>query len=141
MAVIHGYKGEFRIQDTAGSWRVITPDLAEITVTTDQPVADVTGFGSVAKSFVQGQYSWTVDVRGWFNSLASTGSDTVLGPLSISGSAILATVYPEGSVTGNTNYSGSVYCTGYTRSTGLGGGVSVTAKFQGSSTLTRGTCA
>ncbi len=139
MAVIHGYKGDIRIQDSGGTFRVISPDLAEITVTTDMPVADVTGFGSVAKSFVSGQYSWTVDLRGWFNSLTSTGADTVLGPLSISGSAVMATVYPEGSATNNTSYAGSVYCIGYTRTANLGGGVAVTARFQGNSTLARAT--
>ena len=137
MAVIHGFNGDIRIKDTGGTFRNVSPDGAEITVTTDMPVADVTGFGSAAKSFVSGQYSWTVDLRGWFNSLASTGADTVLGPLSISTTASYATVFPEGSASGNTMYHGSVYCIGYTRTANLGGGVAVTARFQGSSVLTR----
>ena len=77
MAKVHGYKTEVFADKYD-----ITADSTEVTISTEHPVADITGFGSAAKSYVKGQYSWTADMRGWFNNRAGTaGAEVALQTL------------------------------------------------------------
>ena len=138
---VHGYNTKFTCNDTAGTERDISADGNDVTITSDMPLADVTGFGSVSKSFVAGQYGWKVDYKGFYNTASNIGADTVLGPLSISTACGSVNVAFGGSASGQAYYKGSAFCTAYGRTAGVGGGVNVTASFTGNGPLTRGTIA
>ena len=144
MAIIHGYNfsGIYQHTTFAPTAFDLTTRNNEVTIATDLPVADITGFGSAAKSFVAGQYTWTVDLRGWYDGgLGTTDIDGVLGSASINTTAGSLSLCPQGSTTGYSFYKGSAFCTAYSRASGLGGGVGITARFQGTGPLTRALCA
>ncbi len=140
MAKVHGYNTKV----FADAFDV-SADSTEVTVSTEHPVADATGFGSASKSFVSGQYSWTADVRGWFNNRAGTaGAEVALQTMAggTAGTAVAATqklwgFFTEGTAVGSYGYAGPAALTSYGRTIPIGAAVGVTARVQGTAPLGR----
>ncbi len=140
MAKIHGYTTKVFVDKYN-----ISADSTEVTISTEHPVADVTGFGSASKSYVKGQYSWTVDMRGWFNNRAGTaGAEVALQTLAggTAGTVVAPTqklwgVFPEGTAVGSYGYAGPAALTSYGRTIPIGAAVGVTARAQGTANLGR----
>ncbi len=106
-------------------------------LTVDQDLLDSTVFTDAAKTAVEGDYGWTVEVRSFFN----RGTAQLEGLLN---SAIAAgnkamTLGPEGTTATYTKYSGTVKLRTYTLEAPVAGIVTLTATFQGDGALTRGT--
>ena len=146
MAVIHGFNAQlFFMTDPLFGTVNLTGRSNDVTMSLDAPAADVTGFGSVAKSFVIGQYGWKLDAKGFCDVAVGTqnpggafSSAIMAGGTGAIGSILFM---PEGTVTGRPIWRGAGYITTYSATSNLGGGVSWSASFQGSGTVTRTTCA
>ncbi len=114
----------------------------DTSLTIDMPLADITGFGSVAKSFVAGQYGWKATFRGWYDSQLGTAGniDGILGSCVLSTTAGSLSLSLEGSAAPKWFYNGAAFLTSYAATSNLGGGVSVTASFTGTGVVRRTAC-
>ena len=120
----------------------LTADGTEFTVSVDHPTADITGFGSAAKSVVKGSYSWKGDYKGWHNNRGGTaGADVamfrLMGSAEIPGSARLWGFFPEGFGTGKVGYCGPAVMNGQARTTPIGGAVGASCGVVGTANLGR----
>jgi hypothetical protein len=149
MAVVHGYNGQLYFMspmfgDPSGTVN-LTGRANDVTLSIDNPTADITGFGSAATSFLTGQYSWKLDAKGF----CDAGTAGTLNPDGAFSTAIMGQsgtggmgsilFLPEGTATGRPIWRGAVYVSTYSVNANLGGGVAWTASFQGSGTVTRTT--
>jgi hypothetical protein len=132
----------------------LSGDMNEATISIDHPAADKTGFGESSKSFVSGQHSWKLDVKGWYNSAGSVsaagsaqpdgtaGSDLALAYLSNLGTApsipnkVLG-YFPNGCGTGMIGYAGIAGINGVSRGANINNAVGITAGFIGNGPVTR----
>jgi hypothetical protein len=135
----------------------LSGQMNEATISIDHPVADKTGFGDVAKSFVPGQHSFKLDVKGLYSSSGSVsaagsiqpdgtaGSDLALYYLSNQGTAAatrgnVVGYFPEGMGTGIQGYAGRGGINGVSRGANIGNAVGITTSFVGDGPVTRVTC-
>jgi hypothetical protein len=111
------------------------------------PAADVTTLGSVAKSFIVGQYGASFDMAGFVDTpaaadaLGSINPDGAFATALMSGTAGTVWYLPEGTVTGKPIYKFVSFVTDYKCTSNLSGGVSYTATMQPSGTIDRSTAA
>ena len=130
---IHGSKGSIMITDGGGVLR----DISGLPGTSE--VADSTGLGSTAKTFITGLNDVKFSLKGQYDDTALTGSHTVL--TSIRGAGAKAFQYgPSGAVaaSGTVKITGSAIMTDYTVNSPIGGITSFSASFQGSGDVTFG---
>jgi len=128
------------ITDAAGTLRDISGDVTDISgLPGATEVADSTGLGSTAKTFIGGLNDVKFSLKGQFNDALLTGSHTVL--TSIRGAGAKAFQYgPSGAVaaSGTVKITGSAIMTDYTVNSPIGGITSFSASFQGSGDVTFG---
>ena len=147
MAYAHGKSSVFKIDDSGGTLRDISDYLDTVDFPYGAEPADVTGMGGTAvKSYVMGLADGTFSIGGSWNDAATTGVDTVLGPIAMSyngctsaGGSLSYEYGPEGDGNGDVKYSGECYLTGYTVNSPVAGRVSFSATFQLTGAVTRGT--
>jgi len=137
---IHGSKGSIMITDGGGVLRDISADVTDISgLPGTSEVADSTGLGSTAKTFITGLNDVKFSLKGQYDDTALTGSHTVL--TSIRGAGAKAFQYgPSGAVaaSGTVKITGSAIMTDYTVNSPIGGITSFSASFQGSGDVTFG---
>jgi predicted secreted protein len=97
---------------------------------------DVTSFSDAAKTFVEGNYGWSIDLATfWIGDDGASDAEKLL-VANLGGGAKAMTVAPEGT-TSNTLYSGNVFITSFSVESPVDGAVTLSASFQGSGALTR----
>lgn len=132
MAKIHGKSAYIAINSTA-----LQADANSITINIGVDTGETTAFGEAWDTFVEGNANWTVDADFFYNA-ASSQADPVLFGL-IGGGSKTIEIGPEGNSTGQTKYSGSVILTSMSPSVPVGEAATISASFQGTGALTRGT--
>lgn len=134
MAFGAGKNGVFKIDDTGGgSLTDISAYLTSVKLNTEEGTYDSTVLGLSTRTFINGLYSWSIDVEGFFDA-------TVDGYLSVIDSASRSIeFYPAGTPVGSTKpkFTGEVLKTKYETSDPVDGIVPFSASFQGTGTLTR----
>ena len=135
---VHGSKGNIQITDGGGTLRDISDDVTDISgLPGATEVADTTGLGLTAKTFLTGLQDVKFSLKGHFNDTALTGSHTVLS--SIRGAGAKAFQYgPSGTTAGGVKISGSAIMTDYTTNSPVAGITNFSATFQGSGDVTFG---
>jgi len=96
-------------------------------------VVEKTAMGDSSRSYLSTLTQFTASVEVFFDE-----TDTAQTALSV-GSTVTLEVYPEGTSTGDTYYSGSAIVTGFTRSASFDGLVEASVTLQGSGGLTTST--
>ena len=96
-------------------------------------VVEKTAMGDSSRSYLSTLTQFTASVDVFFDE-----TDTAQTALSV-GSTVTLEVYPEGTSTGDTYYSGSALVTGFTRSASFDGLVEASVTLQGSGGLTTST--
>jgi hypothetical protein len=137
--VYHGYNANVQWVHPLTGVVDISGKGNDVSLTVDIPLADITGFGSVAKSFVGGQYSWKATYKAVLDTGAAGTSDA-LGLCALSNACGSIVLCLEGSVASRSFWKGSAFMTSYASTSNLGGAVTVTASFQGSGPATRAIC-
>jgi hypothetical protein len=135
---VHGSKGNIQITDGGGTLRDISGDVTDISgLPGATEVADSTGLGSAAKTFIGGLNDVKFSIKGQFNDTALVGSHTVLS--SIRGAGEKAFQYgPAGATTGYVKITGSAIMTDYGINSPVAGITNFSATFQGSGDATFG---
>lgn len=131
MARVSGRDGEvyFDSQDLSG-------ESNNFELRVEQDTHEVTAFSDSAKTFVEGDYTWTVDFAAFYSGGANTSEAKLHAALSAGTKAM--TLGPEGTATvGDVFYNGDVFVSSFAIRTPVDGAITVSAQFQGSGALTR----
>lgn len=115
----------------------IEDELNSIEMSVDVELPEVTSFGDVAGTFVEGLPTSSFSVSGFFDGAASQGDATIFGRI---GSGSAAFVFqPTGGAAGGSdpNYTGSAFVKSYKIKAEVGGAVTYGAEFQVSGALAR----
>lgn len=131
MAAGHGKNAVFKITDAGGVLRDISAFLTGANFDETADVADVSGLGSAAKSYVAGLTDATLGIDGLIDPTTDGYLHGVLGLLKA------WEYHPQGVATGTPKYSGSGFLTGYSPSTSLDDAGKFTGTFQVSGAVTR----
>lgn len=148
MAKFHGTKAVFKIDDSGGTLRDISPHVDDVTFSQKLDTVDVTGEGQSSapvKSVIVGFTDATISLKGSWDNTANTGSETVLGGVANNGGQLAAggtlswEYNPAGTGTGTIKYSGEGYLTQYDQSSPVGGRVGFSATIAITGAITRTT--
>ena len=127
MAVLKGSEGVIKVgANTVAEVRSYSLDESA-------DVVEKTAMGDSSRSYLSTLTQFTASVDVFFDE-----TDTAQTALSV-GSTVTLEVYPEGTSTGDTYYSGSALVTGFTRSASFDGLVEASVTLQGSGGLTTST--
>ena len=114
-------------------------DGNRVALTIPIDTVEVTSFGDLAKTYVEGLYGWTLDYEGFWNSAANR-NDQVFYQLIGQGAKEIK-FFPDGSASQKIYYWGSAILTSFNPEATVGGAVTCSAALQGSGSLSRGTAA
>lgn len=99
-------------------------------------LAEITGLGSDAKSYIPGLKDATISLSGRFDA-AAAGPEATLAA-AVGGSALAFVYGPEGSATGKVRRSGSAFVTSYNQTSPVGDVVAFAAELQVTGNVTTG---
>lgn len=138
---IHGKDTYFALEDSAATTlRDLSPNLTNIQFARSNDTHDDTGFGQEGHTFIAGLTNGTIQLTGWWDKTASTGTATVLDSLVGLDSVRVAFEYgPEGNTAGQVKYSGDCILSEFSTTSPVADLVSFTATLQISGTVTVGT--
>lgn len=136
---IHGKETAFSLEDSAGTTlRALGVNLTKVGFSRQNDTHDTTGFGATGHTFIAGLTNGTIQIEGFWDDTANTGTATVLdGLLGIS--TTLGWEYgPEGSATGDVKYSGECVLQSLDYSSPVADLTTFTATLQISGAVTKG---
>jgi len=114
------------MHDSSAVLQDISNDLNSIEVPATGDTVEVSGFGDSTKKYVVGLTDSQMRLQGNLNDAAGKAHAVLSGV--VGGTAGLAlNFWPKGSATGAPMFSGSVLCSEYSVSTGIGAAVTFTA--------------
>lgn len=140
---IHGKDTVFSLEDSAASTlRDLSSNLTSVTFARQNDTHDSTTFGATGHAFIGGLTNGTIQLQGFWDDTASTGTATVLDGLLALGSVTVGWEYgPEGATTGDVKYSGECVLQSYDTSSPVADLVTFSATLQISGAVTKGTYA
>jgi Phage tail tube protein len=131
----HGKTAVFKIDDSGGTLRDISDSLNSISFPREAEVLETTSFGSNDRTYIVGFKSQTISIEGSFDATYDGYIAGVLGQ-----DATISFEYgPEGSTATRVKYTGECILTSYESSAGVGDVVNVSASYQITGAVTRGT--
>jgi hypothetical protein len=141
MAPTHGKDTSFKIEDSVGSTlRDISAQCTSVTFSRQNDNHDTTCFGAEGHTFINGLTNGTIQVQGWWDSTASTGTATVIDSLvGLDGTTLSWEYGPFGTTTGFVKYTGESVLKSVDVSTPVADLVSFTMQVQISGDVTKGT--
>lgn len=138
----HGKNTKFLVDDSAGTLRDISAHCDNVSgLPGARALSDVTAYGDAGERFIPGLEGLTFTVSGHFDSVATTGSATVLNGLRTATATSSFEYGPEGSTTGKVKYSGEAWVENLTVDSGVKEKVPFSATFRLDNGLTVGTFA
>jgi len=131
----HGKNAVFKVDNSGGTLTDISNTLNSVSFPREIETLETTSFGSSNRSYVVGFTDATISIEGSFDATVDAHLAGILGQ-----EASVSFEYgPEGSTAGYVKYTGECYLTSYETSAGVGDIVSMTAEFQVTGAITRGT--
>jgi len=131
----HGKAAVFKIDDSGGTLRNISDALNSISFPREAEVLETTSFGSSDRTYIVGFKNATISIEGSFDATYDGYLAGALGQ-----DATLSFEYgPEGATSTYTKYTGECILTSYESTAGIGDVVSISAEFQITGAVTRGT--
>lgn len=131
----HGKTAVFKIDDSGGTLRDISDSLNSISFPREAEVLETTSFGSSDRTYIVGFKNATISIEGSFDATYDGYIAGVLGQ-----DATISFEYgPEGSTSTRVKYTGECILTSYESSAGVGDVVNVSASYQITGAVTRGT--
>jgi len=131
----HGKNAVFKVDNSGGTLTDISNVLNSVSFPREIETLETTSFGSSNRSYVVGFTDATISIEGSFDATVDAHLAGILGQ-----EASVSFEYgPEGSTAGYVKYTGECYLTSYETSAGVGDIVSMTAEFQVTGAITRGT--
>lgn len=134
MARVHGKNSALTLDGVD-----LSEFLDSVSHTWGADMAETSGLGDSAKSYIPGQRDATLSLSGRFDSTAATGPDAVLGAEVQSDTAVVFAYGPEGSGSGDVRFTGSCYVASYVVSSPVGDVVAFTAELQVTGPVTKDT--
>lgn len=136
---VHGKKSYFALEDSgATTLRNIGVHCDSIDFPRSIKMADTTTIGQESDTFLPGTDSAEISLAGKWDSLATTGPDTVLAGDFAAKVQVGFEYGPEGNAAGAVKYSGECYVSKYTVSTPLEGIVKFSATCTVTGAVTKG---
>ncbi len=133
-AKVHGKDSDFWLNGVSTE-----DDGNRVAITITNDTAEDTSFVDSAKSFLEGDYGWTVSYDGFWNAGATRNDQTFYELIGTGGKEMK--FFPNGSASGRVWYMGTVILTSYTPEAVVAGPVTASAEFQGVRNLSHGTIA
>ena len=126
MAKYHGRLAVLRIDDSSGDLRDISEDVNSADAPSNADTVEVSGFQDVTKKYVVGLRDSQMRLQGNFND-AALKSHAVLSGVVGGTTGLEMHYWPRGSAAGAPVFEGSVHCSEYSVSAGIGAAVAWTA--------------
>lgn len=117
MAISHGRKAEFKIDDTGATLRDLSSYISGVDFPRDRDLADASTLGDDDRQFVSGLKGATFTIPGQHEPTI----DGYLHALYEAGEPTDFEYYPQGNATGKVKITGQVLVNSYSTSTDLGG--------------------
>ncbi len=114
-------------------------DANRISLSISPDISEVTTFGDLAKTNVEGLYGWALDYEGMWNSAANSQDQTFYQLIGQGAKEVK--FFPGGSASSAIYYWGTAILNNYSPEATVGGAVTCRARFTGSGCLSRGTAA
>ena len=134
MAKLIGKFVTVQVDNSAGTLTAITSDVSEVTLPSEFDEVEVTGYSDAAKNYLSGLQEFSIDVNGFFNPAATTGSHTVLsgivGNLAATRTVTIDIGQNAAPATGDPEITGEFYCTKYDVGPDLAGAITFAATFK-----------
>jgi hypothetical protein len=124
-----------KMDDSGGTLRTFANgDILSVDVPLNYDQQDITGFGDLARHFINGQINAPVTVRGYLTTTASTGTHTVIKGAFVAGNQVTLRVAVGNNATPQVGvdpeYSGEFYVQSYQPTLQNGTAVQFTARLQ-----------
>ena len=126
MAKYHGRLSELHLDDSGATQRDISADVNSVEAPANADTVEVSGFGDTTKKYVVGLQDSQMRVQGNYNDAANT-SHAVLSGVVGGTTGLEMHFYPQGSASGVPVFEGSVLCSEYSVSSGIGAAVTWSA--------------
>lgn len=138
---IHGKGTVFSLEDSAASTlRNLSSNLTSVSFARQNDTHDSTTYGQTGHTFIAGLTNGTINLEGFWDDTASTGTATVLDSLLALGATTVGFEYgPEGSGSGAVKYSGECILQSLDYSSPVADLVTFSATLQISGAVTVGT--
>jgi len=120
-----------------GSVKVGANAIAEVRNWSLEEASDTiedTTMGDTARTYQAGLTNWSGSVDAYWDETDTDGQGAMTN-----GASITLNLYPEGSTTGDTYYTGTALITGISRSASLDGLVEASVSFQGTGAISQST--
>jgi len=132
---VHGKSAVFKLDNSGGTLTDISNVLESVSLPRQIDTAEVSTFGSSAKSYVVGLTGATISVSGKYDATVDAHLSAVLGQ-----AASLSFEYgPAGSGSGAVKYTGEALVTSYEVSAGVADALTFSLELQVTGAVTRGT--
>ncbi len=132
----------FQITDTGAGLRDISANILSVSgLPGPRELIDVTAFGDSGHKSIAGLENVVITLEMMWTELATTGSDTIFGPLSRHTAATAWDCGPSGKTTGKIKYSGTCWVRNYEITGRVGAILTARAELQVEGVVTRGTYA
>ena len=115
----------------------LSGDANRVSINFAVDTVEDTCFEAPAKEFLEGKYSWTASMDGYWNSAANK-ADVELHQMIGVGTQVIG-IYPEGTATASVGYEGKGILTNYSPEATIAGAVVFSADIQGDGDLYRST--
>ena len=139
MAFFDSRVSRFLLFDAGGASRDLSPFVTDVRgLPGDRTLNEVTALGDSGARFIPGIEDVTFLLSGIFDDRATTGPDTVLGPLRAHSSPVRFEYGPRGAATGSVKYSGSCWVASYRLRSRVGSRVEWAAALQVDGVVSRG---
>lgn len=138
---VHGKNCYFGLDDSSGTLRDLSENLNSVDFNTGQDVHEDTTFGETGKTKKGGLTDGSINLAGFWDTTALTGTETVLAGLVGKFDPVDFEYGAEGDTTGKVKKSGQCVLESYNQSTPVGGLIAFTATLQISGAVTKGTFA
>ena len=133
MAVAHGRKAEFKVDDSGGTLRDWSSYLTDVDFPRERELADASTLGDDDRQHVTGLKGATFSANGQHDATF----DGYLHGLYEAGLPTDFEYYPQGNSTGNVKLTGQLIVSNYSTSTGIGGVGSVSVSMTVNGAVTR----
>lgn len=142
MAFTHGKDSVFKIDDSGGTLRTLTSYVDNVSgLPGGRDLAEVTAFGDQGTKSIPGLQDVSFNIKGHFDSTATTGPNAVLNSLRTATATATFEYGPEGGTTGKVKFTGECWLTEYEVEAEVDDKVSFSAEFQVDGTVTMTTFA
>lgn len=130
MAFSPGYKGDFRLDNAAGSLTNLQPYIDTVSVSQPTETIDVSVLGTVSKAFIAGMQDGSISISGPYDPAISTHLSGIRAAQAAGTAGFSFQWGPGGAIAGQAKVTGEALLTSFDLSTGVTGRSEYSASLQ-----------